>query len=93
MDDLEADRAVPRLARAVSVHLPGSVIIARMEEASDAVAVAIGQLTELRREYETCDLPSHIRSARVAALNPKIAALQAVYLDPHAYPWMEDTRG
>lgn len=60
------------------------------EEAEVHIQVAVAHLKMVRRSYWTSDLPADIRLARVAALDAKIDALRAVYLDPRSHPWCED---
>ena len=51
---------------------------------------AIAELAHLRERYRQSNLPPVLIGARVAGLNRKIAALDAVMLDGQAAPWVGD---
>ena len=51
---------------------------------------AVRFLKMARISYVGSDLQPRVRTARLAAIDAKIDALQAVYLDEKAHPWVED---
>jgi hypothetical protein len=51
---------------------------------------AVRFLKMARISYVGSDLPARVRTARLAAIDAKIDALQAVHLDENAHPWVED---
>jgi hypothetical protein len=51
---------------------------------------AVRFLKMARVSYAGSDLPAGVRTARLAAIDAKIEALQAVHLDGNAHPWVED---
>jgi hypothetical protein len=51
---------------------------------------AVRFLKLARISYVGSDLPARVRTARLAAIDAKIDALQAVHLDENAHPWVED---
>lgn len=51
---------------------------------------AVRFLKMARISYAGSDLPTGVRTARLAVIDAKIDALQAVHLDENAYPWVED---
>jgi hypothetical protein len=51
---------------------------------------AVRFLKMARMSYVGSHLPARVRTARLAAIDAKIDALQAVHLDENAHPWVED---
>jgi hypothetical protein len=58
--------------------------------AGSYVSHAVRRLRMARASYVGSALPKGIKAARLAALDAKIDALEAVKLDDKAYPWAED---
>jgi hypothetical protein len=54
------------------------------------VSAAVRRLETVRTSYLQSALPQNTITARVAALNAKIDALNAVQLDDKAHPWAQD---
>jgi hypothetical protein len=61
-----------------------------MLAAEQGVDLAVLMLQVARKDYAASKLPAGVRSARVAALDAKIAALRDVHAGPNAHPWVED---
>ena len=51
---------------------------------------AVRFLMGVRISYAGSDLPARVRTARLAAIDAKLDALEAVHRDENAHLWVED---